>query len=405
MKETAKREIKKDLVELSNIKYGLFNVDRWKIILADILTKKIESFNIDESNRPELKEKITGFLYEVIDEFELDYKESNRKKSWTGISYKNMIANVTGVFSSLKEQVPEIAESVLDFLDDPENREKIRQYLHGKLTEYADNTFSQIDYSDFNEILTEYGQTEQQSAITILKNKRDTFDQQSRPVSFVLFALVILIFAGVMLTKNFTKLTFLLLTFISFILLLMGLLLPMIEIDARISAMSFNLLGESVSFKDQVLYYKSKSILEIVQLMLTQQKIDLFGVGILVLLFSVLFPVTKLICSVILIFAGKEKHNRFVGFMVFRTGKWSMADVMVVAIFMAYIGFSGIISEQLRQLDGIASNLEILTTNESNLQLGSWFFTSFVLLSLKISFKMVKGMRMNKTFAEVKENK
>jgi uncharacterized paraquat-inducible protein A len=33
--------------------------------------------------------------------------------------------------------------------------------------------------------------------------------------------------------------------------------------------------------------------------------------------------------------------------MVFKTGKWSMADVIVVAIFMAYIGFSGIVGEQL----------------------------------------------------------
>ncbi len=68
-----------------------------------------------------------------------------------------------------------------------------------------------------------------------------------------------------------------------------GLLLPMIEIDARISSIRFTLLGESILFEDQVLYYKSKSILQVVSLMLTQRRLDVLFVGLLVLLFSVLF--------------------------------------------------------------------------------------------------------------------
>jgi hypothetical protein len=65
-----------------------------------------------------------------------------------------------------------------------------------------------------------------------------------------------------------------------------------------------------------------------------------------------------------------------------------MADVMVVAIFMAYIGFDGIISEQLRSLQGIAKNLDLLTTNNSNLLFGFCSFTLFVILSLIISQKI-----------------
>ncbi len=62
-----------------------------------------------------------------------------------------------------------------------------------------------------------------------------------------------------------------------------------------------------------------------------------------------------------------------------------MADVMVVAIFMSYIGFSGIVSEQLGQLEGLAKNADILTTNQSSLQTGFFMFAAFVLLSLAIS--------------------
>lgn len=34
-----KKAFEEDRIEVSNIKYGLFNVDEWKIILADLLTK------------------------------------------------------------------------------------------------------------------------------------------------------------------------------------------------------------------------------------------------------------------------------------------------------------------------------------------------------------------------------
>jgi hypothetical protein len=172
------------------------------------------------------------------------------------------------------------------------------------------------------------------------------------------------------------------------VLLAAGIFLPMIEIDARIDEMSFTLLGEPVSFTDQVLYFKSKSILEVVRLMLTQGKWDVFGVGVLVLMFSVLFPVTKLCSSMIYVFNTRLRTSKFIRFMVFRTGKWSMADVMVIAIFMSYIGFSGILTEQLSQLEGLTRSLDILTTNKSSLQVGFFLFTSFAILSLLVSHRL-----------------
>ncbi|MEI9920398.1 MAG: hypothetical protein WDO14_16625 [Bacteroidota bacterium] len=70
-----------------------------------------------------------------------------------------------------------------------------------------------------------------------------------------------------------------------------------------------------------------------------------------------------------------------------------MADVMVVAIFMAYIGFGGIISDQLRQLEGISNRIDILTTNQSGLQLGFYLFTSFTVFSLVVSQKIQASLK------------
>ena len=41
------------------------------------------------------------------------------------------------------------------------------------------------------------------------------------------------------------------------------------------------------------------------------------------------------------------RENPVIRFFVLKLGKWSMADVMVVAIFMAYVGFNGMIASQL----------------------------------------------------------
>ena len=62
-----------------------------------------------------------------------------------------------------------------------------------------------------------------------------------------------------------------------------------------------------------------------------------------------------------------------------------MADVMVVAIFMAYIGFNGIITSQFDQLISAGQELVILTTNGTSLQQGYYLFLTYTLLALFLS--------------------
>ena len=72
-------------------------------------------------------------------------------------------------------------------------------------------------------------------------------------------------------------------------------------------------------------------------------------------------------------------------FFIFKSGKWSMADVMVVAIFMAYIGFNGIIDNQFDQLHSASQDLEIVTANGTSLQPGYYLFLTYTLLALFFS--------------------
>lgn len=379
--ETQKRALSEDLIELSKVKYGLFSVDEWEEIVSDIITKRINDFDLEDANREKMKEKISGFLQVAIDELEAAYDE---KKGFL----KRVGASVFDVFGHMEEEIPTITEGILEFMNDPENREQIKEYLLEKLESYSEATFSEIDYTLYDQILDEQGAGSKEEAIEILTAKIDSLSYNRSFYSAFLFGMVLVLFIGIALTRDIASIEYAFLTLVCFILLMVGILLPMINIDARVSEMTFQLMGETIRFTDQVLYFKSKSILEVVTLMLGNKKIDVVLVGFLVLLFSVLFPSTKLLSSLIYLYSEKARQNKVVRFLVFKTAKWSMADVMVVAIFMAYIGFSGIISEQLADIENIAINLDILTTNASSLQVGFFVFTSFAILSLIISHKL-----------------
>ena len=62
-----------------------------------------------------------------------------------------------------------------------------------------------------------------------------------------------------------------------------------------------------------------------------------------------------------------------------------MADVYVVAIFMAYIGFRGILDNQISGLTMKTESLVSLSTSETSLQPGFVLFIGFVLFGLILS--------------------
>jgi hypothetical protein len=170
------------------------------------------------------------------------------------------------------------------------------------------------------------------------------------------------------------------------VLLWAGLRNPMIDIDARITHFSFQLSGEPVEFTDQTLFFQSKSITDVVRLLIETRKPGMVIVGLMVLTFSVIFPIAKLLSSAAYCYRiGGLQKNRLVQFFSLKSGKWSMADVLVVALFMAYIGFDGVLSSQLGQLREAAGGMTVLTTNNTSLQAGFYLFLGFCAAGMLLS--------------------
>jgi hypothetical protein len=168
----------------------------------------------------------------------------------------------------------------------------------------------------------------------------------------------------------------------------------MIDLEAKISQLKFVLIGHTVQFDNQIIYFQSKSILDVFWIMMRHAYWLMNAVGILLVTSSVIFPLIKLLATVAHHF-NLLGQNPVARFFVFRSGKWSMADVMVVAIFMAYIGFNGIIDSHLGNLRDKATEVTILTTNGTVLQPGYYLFLTYALVAMLVSSHIHKLLSPN----------
>ncbi len=376
-------------VELLDIKYGLFNVDEWKFVFSDLIAKKMNDFNIANTDEEVMKKEINAFLVKAVDGFEKRYNEENKGSGFSSL-LKRSISSFAGIFDQVRKDIPVFTDEIYKFLTDGGSQEMLQKYIEGELDKYTKDTFMATDYTVMNNLISIYEGTDKMDTVAIIDGKIEENNRNKNYYYYSLFGLGFVSFLLLLFLKNKTKLEYLAFTAYSVLLLALGVFLPMIAIDARIEELNFPFLGESLQFKNQILFYKSKSIMEVVDLMISQGRYDLMFVGILVLLFSVLFPVSKLLSSLGFIFSNKLRNNTVINFLTFKTGKWSMADVFVIALFMAYLGFDGLITEQLSQLQTMTNSSAILTTNNSGLLFGFYAFTGFVIFSLFISQKVEK---------------
>ena len=235
--ERQKQVYKSDLVELSNIQYGLFNVDEWKQILARIITNKIEEFDLEEIDRDAMHAQISGFLLEVLDDFEQRYY-AERAGSIEGF-LQGAVATLTGTFKQLRKDIPTFTDQIIDFLGDDSSREAVSSYLIDKMDEFSQQTFSKTDYALVNRIVNTYEMRNIPETSKYLEDSIGKYTDRGRPYKIMLVVLSVLIAVFLLVANGLKKTTFLFLTLICVVLLATGVLIPMIEIDARISQLEF----------------------------------------------------------------------------------------------------------------------------------------------------------------------
>jgi len=383
-------QLKEDYSNLNNITFGLFSVEQWRDKVADIVNHQVKHFTLTPKEKQELQTEVEQIILALINKAEAMVNKP--QKSLGGKIRKFAVKTFVNT-DKIKAQVPAFAKSIIAKIDNPTNKNKLSTLALGKFKQ-AQQSGSLDSTITANDSVTQkmYAKYKVSSAdefdsklTAMLANIRTvTYDYSFAMLGCIIVVLMLWWLFRLRVELHATL--FIMSLLFAFILLAVGLTASMIEVDARIKSLDFVLLGEHVIFKNQVLFFQSKSILDVVKVLIKQPQADSIAVGALILVFSIVLPITKLTSTGIhLLSKRKIAENRIIKYFAFQSGKWSMADVIVIGILMAYIGLNGLLESQLAALNISSSNLSIITTNNTALQPGYIIFISFVLYGLVLS--------------------
>ena len=133
-------------------------------------------------------------------------------------------------------------------------------------------------------------------------------------------------------------------------------------------------------------------MLEVFRTLIRLGRPEMWVVGVLVLIFSVVFPTLKLLTLSMCLIWPRLLQMRLARFLALESSKWSMADVMALAIFMSYVAFNGVIANTMGGLRDMGAQLTI-PTQSSKILPGYYLFIGFCLASLFLSKALEKGIR------------
>lgn len=373
---------KSDYAELNNFTYGLFSVDAWKGHLTEIVAGEIKNFSFTKENGEALQKQVEVQLGVLIDRIFERIKNTN-SKSTQGFFKQSIMESLIDV-KDIKLGIPEYAKAIITEMSKPKSEAQLKGMVQDKIDDFLERTHDAIPKNEKDKILARLKlQDEAVAKLTIQKSIARTHSSISE-LSLILIVLAVLLFIMEGFSKGkLPQSQYIILTLTLLLLMITGVTTPMIDMEAKISNLSFVLLDHPIIFENQVLYFQSKSILNVFWLMITHKEIQMKLVGVLLVAFSVVFPLLKILSSLAYYYDYcRARRFRIIQFFVLHSGKWSMADVFVVAMFMSYIGFNGVINSQLGLIAASAKDVKVLTTNGTNLQPGYYLFLAYTLLAM-----------------------
>ena len=387
-------QLKADHADINKINYGLFNLDLWKKKSMVIFDDKIGEFKISPDVYRQLEGEVKIYLdnvYEeyigsgkLVNEMIAEAEESGSINKFFLKMIKDNIGDQIGKLN-IDKQLPKIATAISKEIK--ANEPKIRYYIEEGLQDMLFAGAENIEIVDPRmPIYQLYGAEDLKGTNAAILSQIESIDPLiDRALERVIIILGTSILLGLLLYKVIGfKLFVSHWTIASVALLVLGVSMPMIDLDARLNSFQMDLMGSKIGFDEQSLYYQSKSIIDVTTTLIKEGAPDLKIVGYMILMFSVIFPFIKLLLSALFLFSEKVSNSKLAKGIIFHLGKWSMADVFVVALFMSYIGFHGLLTSQLGGIARNETGFAIETLNYSRLAPGALFFTSYCILSIII---------------------
>jgi len=384
-----KQIISEEIAEIHSVKHGMLNMNTWKSEISNIIATKVQDFEFSSDNNEALRGYVQKALHKLVDEVKIYLDQQKDSGNAFEKMIKKVAYDVAFDVDDFRKNIPRWTDEIMAELKNVDTQKGIKEYIQKKLDELMEDSGATVDAATLTFIADKYGCDEIALCSAQLVVSRTGLDKIIVQYGIGMILLSIATFLLYFLFRSYAHnaLYYTILVLAAVVLLIGGLSTPMIDIDARVLELAFSIMGEEIAFENQVLFFQSKSILDVVRILIEYGGIQTIFVGILILAFSVLFPLCKILASMFAVWnPARLRENKFLKWLALKSGKWSMADVFVVAIFMAYIGFDSILTNQLAQIVGGEKATNVVSTQDhTSLQMGFYLFAAYCIFSLFLS--------------------
>jgi hypothetical protein len=393
----ARRLIRTDLAEITNARYGILSADQWRNIIGPMLNAQVDNIDLKGQSKS-LRPMVERSLYALLDNIKAQMTSPNAKAAGMPGGGKPPVVNpmlVNMIIGALRPHVPEYTDVVMKELAKPDTQKSFKDSIRGVLADAIKDTFGNTDMTTYNAILKHYGCASGAVCEVTLGKQIEQADAKLNRDYLIVLASAALGFILLMFgQRTLSRIAVVVLMLFCISMLVGGVLSPMLEVEVRVTKIDATLLGTPIEFRDQSLYYRSKTVLEVFQTLIQMGRPEMTLVAVLLILFSVVFPAFKMLALAAALFRpALLRTSRFVKLLAFDLSKWSMADVMALAIFMSFVAFNGVISSALAGLHDIPNVQQVaFPTNASKILPGYYLFIGFCVSSIILSKKLEHGI-------------
>ncbi len=391
-----RRDLRTDRAELDHIRYGLLSADQWRAIIGPILNAQVDKLDLKgqtKNLRPMVEHSLNELLDNIKQQMSAPQPANSKAPAASGLHAPPMLVNM--IIDSLRPRVPEYTNVVLAELAKPQNQKAFKESVRSVMTDAVKNTFSTTDMSTYSAILRRYGCPTGPACEQNLNSRIQQADAQlNRDYLIVLGSAALWFILLTVRRRALSRAAVVVLMLFCITMLIGGVMSPMLEVEVRITRLDATLLGSPIEFRDQTLYYRSKTVLEVSRSLIEMHRPAMSLVAVLVILFSVVFPALKMLAlSASLFRPSLLRNSRIVRLLAFQLSKWSMADVMVLAIFMSFVAFNGVIESGMAGMRSSPSIQQlVIPTNSSTILPGYYLFIGFCVGSIYLSMKLERGI-------------
>jgi len=383
--------LKEDLAQLRDVRYGLLDPDNWKAPLARAVAHEIARITRDPSVKEPLRAQVSDAIGRAIEDSSERLIEGLRQNSSPSLMRLSGIeaaitrsARALAQSEAVRASAARLTDQAMEAIGRPEQIKRIEALVRARLEDAFDLAIDPARRQADLDRLQRHGDGDRLRAQQRLLER---IAPGERAQSALLIALGLTAAGLLWVIGRRTPPTapgpdtpLAAAAALALVLLAVALALPMIEVEARLIELRVALSGETLTFRDQILFHQTKSVLSLAGALWASGQPGPIAMGALMIVFCALLPIAKFSAMVLQAIRPHRSASRTVTWLLERSSKWSMADVFVIAILMAFIGFDGLTSHQLSRIGLLAPGSE--TENATRLGAGLYAFIAHGVLAI-----------------------